>query len=255
MEGGLGKPIILPAPTIVYRRNFKRDVEYNPGRLFWCSLTDPGGDYGPWMHKFEFAKDLKLVNVTTKEFREGCKAAIDSIPDLDDDTRTLLHLPFGLAGYDQTRWTLENSSLSTALKTLSSATHNQLMDEFDGCMRTSVSDVDRSLMEFLRNRFGSQYDGYIAPVAIPGLLHGKFPAEICLFVPSEDVLSHLKSASLPPGMQLGGATKLYHTIKLNAHDGSLTTYEDEEVDEPRDVFHTIQLGEFPHTPLSAMETL
>jgi hypothetical protein len=245
MDVGLGSPFILPASTIVYRRNSKPTVEHKPGRLFWCSLDEPGGMYGPWRHKFEFAKDLRLFNVATAEFREGCKAAIDSIPGLSDQQREMMYLPFGLAGFVQTKRALDASIIGgkhPVLKKLSPDTQRKLFGQFDGCMRTSLTTVDRGLMEFLRDRFGEQYDGYIAPMAMPGLLHGEFPPEICLFAPNEAILKHIESKAVPPGYQMGGGDEHFDDIELWAQDGSLTTYVDQEVVEPMEVYHDIQLA-------------
>lgn len=42
-------------------------------------------------------------------------------------------------------------------------------------------------------------------------------------------------------MDMQGMAERFHTIELWAHDGSLTTYVDQEVEEPVQVFHDIQL--------------
>lgn len=233
--------MILGAGTTLYKRSHKSELTLKDDRFFWCTIEDPNS-YGPILHEYTTTKPITLIDVTTKEFRAACKGAIDSMV-TDENDRKIYYLPFGLDGYENTKGMLEQAVVDKEIPRLRSLTEDQvrrLHRRFDGCMRSSITRIDVQFTTLLQHLIGKTHDGYISQVNMPGLLHGDFPPEICIFNPV-GILEHVSSeAAIPPRMQNGGSVpKTYEDAEFWVHDGSKTVYlepEEEYVPE-RPVYH------------------
>lgn len=232
---------VLPANTPLFRRTASEQMHLKPGRFFWCKLEDPE-TYGPWLHEYTNGRDLKLLDVTTQWFRDACKATIEAQVDLTQEDKDELMFPFGLAGFVQTKKMLDECKIdgrTPVLQKLSKERQLALFNRFGGCMRTSIKELDVPFTDFLSKVFGHEYDGYISNDYIPGLLHGAFPPEVCLFSVDANVVKHVKSELRP--QTGGGLMPTYDTIEFGANDRD-PIYLDAEPDPVPEMYDTIEFG-------------
>lgn len=198
----------LEKDRVMYHRSVSELRVIDKDREIWCTMTPiTQTNYGPWNTKLQLNRDIKLMNVCTKSFREICKKMIDeTISDVNE--RIELYLPFGLDGFGTTYKTISNMTANgEKLKTypLTDDAKVSLKTTFDMCMRTSITSLDERFVAFLYHNFGDQYDGYVSLEAMPSMINNVwFPPEVCIFKPSCNVVEILSSTYKPIKAMVGG---------------------------------------------------
>lgn len=184
---------VIEANTFLYRRTQQESNHITYGKFFWCDIED-SSNYGRRLHQYETLRPLNLLDTSTKEFRKECKDYIEQ--NYDEDEWEALFLPFGLADFANTVKVLKSitvNGVEPKLQTLSKDQQQILFHTFDGCMRSSMGALDIPFTVVLQKIYGKEYDGYISPMRMPGMLHGMFHTEVCLFEPDDKSIVWIKS--------------------------------------------------------------
>ena len=151
----------------------------------WFALNeDTIKKYGELIYKFKIIDPLKLLNITTWEFRNDFLNRLNKYPDILKDSKlkylkALSLIALGLPNF--------NTQLELMKKYLQNIPRMYNDDNLflDTCTyighRLSEKTIDLKMVELLQLLYGTEYQGYIQPMKIASFWMNEFAEEICIF--------------------------------------------------------------------------
>jgi hypothetical protein len=139
-------------------------------------------------------KELKLVNINSMFFRFDFIDKINmAYPnDIFSEDKIQLFSVLGIPDLNSLNEVVDKYFKNKPEFKCRNSTDNEtkkikLFAAYLGGHRLSEYSIDRFFAEKLKELYGQEFDGYIAPLDWVTCFHGKLPSEICLFRPTKSV--------------------------------------------------------------------